>query len=126
MVASFSPEVIRVPTGKREQTLATVALPGMSIVLAPTGPESSKSSVFSGRPGRPHGARRAEPELGIPDKQQEVKASSVFFLSLLMIFSKDEFPSFNARLCLSNTTAAFTDLHKGRDGTKGGSENPSD
>lgn len=50
----------------------------MSIVLAPTRPESSKSSVFSGRPERPHGAWHAARELGIPDKQQEVEASSLF------------------------------------------------
>lgn len=50
----------------------------MSIVLALTRPESSKSSVFSGRPERPHGAWHAVRELGIPDKQQEVEASSLF------------------------------------------------
>jgi len=50
----------------------------MSIVLALTRPESSKSSVFSGRPGRPHGAWHAECELGIPDKQRGVEASSLF------------------------------------------------
>lgn len=53
----------------------------MSIVLALTRPESSKSSVFSGRPERPHGAWHAARELGIPDKRQEVEASSLFSLS---------------------------------------------
>lgn len=50
----------------------------MGMVLAQTRPESSKRSVFSGRPERPHGAWHAERELGIPDKQQEVEASSLF------------------------------------------------
>lgn len=82
MVASFPlrSAVCRLVKGKRctSRRWPQLLCLGMSIVLAPTRPESSKSSVFSGRPGRPHGAWHAERELGIPDKQQEVEASSVF------------------------------------------------
>ena len=71
----------------------------MSIVLAPARPESSKSSVFSGRPGRPHGAWHAERELGIPDKQQEVEASSVFLSPDDLLQGRFPFSENWLRLC---------------------------